>query len=162
MEIRRATTADIPAVQSVAEASWEHDYPELLSRETAVDGVHEWYSEDRVETEIDEEDSLVLLAERNDDVAGFVHAAWSGDEGDVLRVYVDPDHRGDGVGSALLESAVASLFERDIERVRAMVLSENEAGNQFYRDHGFENVGDTSKTEIAGERYEENAYALRR
>ena len=166
MEIRQATPEDIAAVQRIAERSWEHDYPDILSRESVVVGVHEWYSEERLDDELGRSDAVVLVADRQGEVVGFVHAAWAnGDdgpsrEGDVLRVYVDPDHRGEAVGSALLETAVATLFERDVERVRAMVLAENAPGKAFYRSHGFEREEGSNETQIAGERYEEHSYVL--
>lgn len=168
MEIRLATSGDVGAVQRVAEHSWEHDYPDILSRESIVEGVHEWYSEERLDDEFDRSDAAVLVADRQGEVVGFVHAAWADGadgpsrEGDVLRVYVDPDHRGKAVGSALLETAVATLFERDVERIRAMVLAENDPGKAFYRSHGFEREEGSNETEIAGERYEEHSYVLAR
>lgn len=162
MEIREASRGDLPAIQAIAEASWEVDYPDVLSRESAVEGAHEWYAGARMESELHAANSLLLVAERDGEVVGFAHAAWSGDDGDVMRVYVNPDDRGDGVGSALLESAVATLFERDVDRVRAMVLAANEPGKTFYRSHGFEPAGESHETTIAGERFEEQVFALER
>ncbi len=162
MNVREATDDDVPSIQRVAERSWEHDYPGILSRETLVEGVHEWYSDGRLGDELAKSDSHLLVAERNGAVAGFVHAVLAGDEGDVLRVYVDPDHRGEAVGSALLEAAVATMFEHGAVHVRAMVLAENEPGQAFYRSHGFEREDESDETEIAGERYEEYRYVLGR
>lgn len=162
MDVRQATPADVGAIQRVAERSWTADYPEITSRESAVEGVHEWYSEQRLADEIDRSDAVVLVAEREGTVVGFAHAAWSGRQGDVMRVYVDPDHRDQGVGSALLESTVATLFERDVEEVRAMVLADNEPGNEFYREHGFERLAETHDTRIADEFYEERVWKLAR
>lgn len=162
MEIRTATPDDVGAIQTVAERSWTTDYPDIVSRETADEGVHEWYSDERVREEIDRPDADVLVATVDDDVVGFVHAVWTGEEGDVLRVYVDPERRGDGIGSALLETAVDRLFEAEVEHVRAMVLADNDPGQAFYRSHGFERLDETHRTEIAGEYYEEAAYRLER
>ena len=162
MEIRHATGEDAESIESVAETSWEHEYPDVLSREAAVEGANEWYAEGRMASELSQSDAVVLVAEREGAVVGFTHAAWSGDEGDVMRVYVDPNHRGEGVGSALLETAVATLFERDVDRVRAMVLAENDPGKAFYRSHGFEPEEGSHETVIAGERFEESAYVLER
>ncbi len=162
MDLRQATPDDLEAIQRVAERSWTADYPAFTSRESAVEGVHEWYSERRLHEEIDRPDAVVLVAERVGDVVGFAHAAWSGQQGDVMRVYVDPDHRGQGVGSALLESTVATLFERDVEEVRGMVLADNEPGNEFYRSHGFERLEETHETRIADEFYDEHVWKLAR
>jgi ribosomal protein S18 acetylase RimI-like enzyme len=83
------------------------------------------------------------------------------DEGHVLRLYVDPEHRRRGVGSRLLERACEELFERGTDRVFALVLADNERGNAFYRDHGFEKV-DENETTIAGASFRENTFALER
>jgi len=162
MEVRGATTADVSAVERVAEAAWAHDYPDVLSRETVVAGVHEWYDADAVRAELDHVDASLLVAEGDDGVVGFVHAAWTGREGTVTRVYVHPDHREQAVGSALLETAVATLFEQGVETVRATVLADNEPGQAFYRSHGFERVDGTDQTEIAGESFAEYTFVLER
>lgn len=162
MEIRHATREDLPEIEAVAEASWEADYPDVFTRESAVESAHEWYSEESMEGELVQSDGVILVADRDGGVIGFAHAAWTGDEGDVMRVYVDPDHRGQAIGSALLETAVATLFERDVDRIRAMVLAENEPGKAFYRSHGFEREDETHETVIAGDRYEEYSYVLTR
>lgn len=162
MEIRRATRGDLSAIEAVAEASWQADYPEVFTRESAVEGAHEWYAQERMADELVQSDAVILVAEKDGEVVGFVHAAWTGNEGDVMRVYVDPDHRGRAVGSALLETAVATLFERDVERVRAMALAANEPGRAFYRSHGFEREDETYQTRIGGERYEEYGFVLER
>lgn len=160
MEIRDATVEDSEAIQRVAERSWRADYPEIVSRETAAEGVTEWYSADVVREEIERPDARVSVATVDGDVVGFVHAIWTDAEGDVLRLYVDPDHRGEGIGSALLERTVDRLFDEGVDAVAAMVLADNEPGKEFYRAHGFERVGESTQTEIAGEYYEEATFRL--
>lgn len=160
MTVREATEDDVAAVQRVAERSWEQDYPDILSRETAVEGVHEWYSEERIERELESADARLFVAERAEEVVGFAHTVVAGEEGDVLRLYVDPDHRGEGVGASLLDEAVEYLFEQGVDRVKAMVLVDNEAGNQFYRSHGFEPARESHETEIGGEFYGERTWVL--
>lgn len=162
VDVRPATRDDIGGIVRIAERSWEHDYPDILSRETAAEGVHEWYSEGRLASELRGEDARIFVAEDGDGVMGFVHTARTDGEGDVLRLYVDPGHRGEGIGSALLDRAVEYLFDRGAERVRAMVLAANEPGHEFYRTQGFERAPETEETEIAGDRYEEHAYVLER
>jgi ribosomal protein S18 acetylase RimI-like enzyme len=162
MEVRRATTEDVSAIERVAEVAWQRDYPDVLSREIAVDGVHEWYDEGAISSELDHTDAAVLVAETDGGVVGFAHAAWTGSEGSVIRVYVDPEHRGRAVGSALLETAVATLFEQGVDVVRAMVLADNEPGQAFYRSHGFRRVEGSRETVIAGETFAEYTFVLER
>ena len=93
------------------------------------------------------------------EVVGFAHAVVTDGEATILRVYVHPEARGDGVGTGLLETTIEAAWERAADRVRAMVLSSNEPGNAFYDNAGFEPV-ETGETVIAGERYEERTYEL--
>lgn len=158
MDVREATADDVPAVGRVAERSWETDYPDIVSRETASEGVAEWYAEDRVRRELDSAETAVLVAERDDEVVGFAHAVWGTEEGTVLRIYVDPDHRRAGVGTELLAATVDRLHEEGVDRVKATVLAANEPGNDFYRERGFEPLPESRETEIGGEYYEERVW----
>lgn len=161
MTVREATHEDVAGIRRVARASWETDYPDILSRETATEGVEEWYAPERIEEELDAPRSLVLVAVE-DTVVGFAHAVGSGDDtGHLLRLYVHPDDRGEGVGRRLFEHARDALFERGVDRVEAMVLADNDLGNAFYQDLGLEKVGE-GETTIGSETHRENRYALDR
>lgn len=162
MEIRTATDADAAAIVEVAERSWERDYPDIVSRETATEGVTDWYDEGGIAEEIDRADAVVLVAERDDEVVGFVHGIYSEGTGHLLRVYVKPDHRGEGVGAALVEAGTDRLFDCGADSVRAMVLADNEPGNAFYRSLGFDRQEETYRTEVAGEFYEERVWVSER
>lgn len=157
MTIREAATDDAEAITAIARKSWSHDYPDILSRDTAEQGVEEWYAPETISTEIDSDDAVVPVAERDDEVVGFAHAVEDETGGTVLRVYVAPDHRGDGIGSDLLDYARQRLVDRGVGRLRAMVLAENEPGNEFYRELGFE-LRERNETHIGGETYRENVY----
>ncbi|WP_255191319.1 GNAT family N-acetyltransferase [Natronobeatus ordinarius] len=160
MEYRDAGRDDVEAIQRIARASWERDYPDILSRETAAaEAVEEWYGREAIERELETPGSALLVAEDDDEVVGFSHAVVSGGEATILRVYVHPAYRHEGVGSGLLERTIDEATDRAAERVRAMVLSANEPGDAFYRSVGFEPV-DTGETVIDGEPYEETVYEL--
>lgn len=161
MNVRRATADDVEAVRRVARAAWEADYPDILSRETVEDGVEEWYDPDLLARDLRRSGTEVLVAETDEGVVGFAHALWNREEGDLLRLYVHPDHRLSGVGGALLDATEERLFDRGVERVRAMVLAANEVGNAFYESRGFD-FDDEGETTIGGRAYAENAYVLER
>ncbi|KAA9398713.1 GNAT family N-acetyltransferase [Haloarcula sp. CBA1130] len=160
MTVRLATPGDVTAINQVASAAWETDYPRL-TQETVEDGVGDWYSPEQIESELVESQTLLLVFEREERVVGFAHATWHETDrvGYILRLYVHPDYRREGIGRALLERTCTELFEHDIDRVNAMVLSANEPGAEFYEQFGFEFV-DESETEIGGERYPESRYVL--
>lgn len=166
MEIRAARPADTSEIAAVAEASWETDYPEIVSRETLERGVEEWYATDRIEDAIADGATKILVAEADPDVdsgsqsvVGFLHAVVEPNVGHLLRLYVHPDHRRGGVGRDLFHHAETLLFGRGVDRIEAMVLAENDAGNEFYRSLGFRQA-DTQETRIADETVAENRYVL--
>lgn len=161
MDIHEASSADIEAIRRVAERSWEHDYPEILSRETATAGVDEWYGADRLDAALADPKNHVLVAEHEETVAGFAHAIVDGEDGVILRLYVDPAHRQSGVGTALFDAVAATLFDYEIETIRAMVLADNTPGNDFYRGLGFQQVA-TDETTVAGDTFAEHVYELTR
>jgi GNAT superfamily N-acetyltransferase len=57
--------------------------------------------------------------------------------GEVLAIYVDPDRQGAGVGSALLERAVAELRHAGHERATLWTFGDNVRATAFYERHGW-------------------------
>lgn len=87
----------------------------------------------------------LLVAREDDDVVGFVlfdqqvgDYEQDADRGLVRYIYVRPSHRGEGIGSALLERAETRLFEGGADTVALEVLATNDAARRFYRRHGYE------------------------
>ncbi|AUV83618.1 N-acetyltransferase [Salinigranum rubrum] len=160
MSIRQATREDVDAVRAVAERSWRTDYRPALTRETVETAVNDWYAPERIEAELGAERTLVLVAEA-DEIVGFSHATWSDEDatGYILRIYVDPDHRRERIGRALLERTCADLGAEGVERINAMVLAANEPGADFYEHFGFE-FADERTTTIGEETYPERRYVL--
>lgn len=168
MDLREATNDDVEGVRSVARRSWETDYPAILNRESIDQAVESWYAPERLRFDAQSDDALLLVAtDDTEGVAGFAHAVESEGEGEdenvdvatLLRLYVDPDHRGRGVGTRLLDAVRDRLDERGCTRLEAMVLERNELGNAFYRSYGFERdrIGTTT---IEGETHDEVVYVL--
>lgn len=154
MEIHPATPADVPALRSIARRSWERD--PALTRETATESVEEWYDEEQLRADIAASDLLVLVAV-TDAVVAFSHSVVDPPVGTVLRLYVDPDYRRQGIGLHLLDATRSELAGRGVDRVRAMVLAANDPGAAFYRADGFERRS-TGETVIGGDTYPEHVY----
>jgi ribosomal protein S18 acetylase RimI-like enzyme len=161
---REATRADVSAIRDVARDTWERDYPAVLNRESVADTVEEWYAADQLAADVGRGDAIVLVAEidpsdeeADADVVGFVHAIVDGDCGSLLRAYVHPDDRGEGIGRALVDAALDAFRDRGCDRAEAMVLARNDPGNAFYRTLGFEHVN-TDTTTIGGNGYDERVY----
>lgn len=89
-------------------------------------------------------DDRVLVA-RGDDVLGFVMFTIEQHpyERDVSRglvenLFVVPEARDRGVGSALLRAAEAVLADRGVDAVALEVLADNEGARRFYRRAGYD------------------------
>lgn len=160
MEVRQATTNDADDIREVARASLEASYSHFLDEDTIDSALAEWYGSGSLETEMNREDSLFLVAEDDDEVVGFVQSAIVGDDGavgEVLWIHVSPDHRGREIGATLLEGAEAELVDRGAIRLRGLVLAENETGNEFYENHGYAEAGDRD-VDVGGETHAERTW----
>ncbi|EMA37857.1 GNAT family N-acetyltransferase [Halobiforma nitratireducens] len=158
MEIRPATVDDREAIREVARDTW-HDTYEELDDDTVDETIDDWYGEDVLERALSAAGTALLVAETDDGIVGFTHGVVHGDEGDVLRMYVHPDHQRDGVGTALHERLRDDLEDFNMNRMRAIDFASNEGGRAFYEGLGFEKTGE-GDVEIGGEKRDEVVYTL--
>ena len=89
-------------------------------------------------------DGLAFVARPDDRIVGFCSLALEtgGFERDVQRgvvenLYVEPDVRGEGLGSALLAAGEHRLEERGAERLAVEIMVADEDVWAFYEDHGY-------------------------
>jgi ribosomal protein S18 acetylase RimI-like enzyme len=57
--------------------------------------------------------------------------------GEVLALYVDPDHQGRGAGRVLMDAAVAALRAGGAGEIRLWVLEKNAPARGFYERYGY-------------------------
>lgn len=74
-------------------------------------------------------------------VLGYVVAWFAGGEGEIANLAVDPDVRGRGVGSALLDAALEEARRQGAAQVFLEVRSSNLRARQLYESRGFTEVG---------------------
>ncbi|MFD1587020.1 GNAT family N-acetyltransferase [Halorientalis brevis] len=161
MTIREASESDVDGIHDVAQASWETDYPDILSRETVEEGVKEWYDTDNLREAVRDSRTRLFVADEDEGVVGFVHGILSNeDEGHILRLYVHPDHRKQGLGRQLFERVHTDLTDHGVDQLYAMVLADNDLGEAFYQSLGFEKTGE-SETTIGGNAYRESTFVLK-
>ncbi|MFW6003049.1 MAG: GNAT family N-acetyltransferase [Halanaeroarchaeum sp.] len=159
MDVRNATPEDAPAIESVARKSLLGSYTGALDDDTIEDAVEEWYGGDRLHDLLEMETEHFLVAEMDGDLVGFAEMTVSDatDVGAIQWLHVDPEYRGEGVGSALLDAAEADLLDRGVARVEGAVLAANVDGINFYEDQGYVRGAD-QETNIAGETFTERRY----
>lgn len=140
VHVRRATDADIPllAEHRTALRVFEHGLP-AYQHDFAVGVTAKTYAE-----LFSGGDLLGWIVERDGDVAGSV-CAWlrrmlphvDGTrplEARIQAMFIVPEYRRSGCGTALLEAVLAELRERSVRRV---YLHPSEAGRHFYPAFGF-------------------------
>ncbi|WP_135823978.1 GNAT family N-acetyltransferase [Halorussus ruber] len=179
MEIREATNDDISTIQSLAREAWTKAYADTVPESVIEDAVGEWYAEETMTRIIGDDEQVCLVAtdDESADIVGFAHGATdngersdasrtsedersesSGRKGDILRLYVHPDRWHEGIGSGLLDAIEERLTDMGAESMQAMVLADNEMGNTFYEERGFEKT-DEAETQLDGTTRTENVYA---
>lgn len=85
-----------------------------------------------------------LLVARDPEVVGFVSFgpetdgfATDVDRGVVENIFVVPERRGEGIGTALLTAAEDRLREAGADAVSLEVMADNAAARRFYERHGY-------------------------
>ena len=138
MKVREATVDDRETVAEIATRSLETSYS--LNPSTIESAVAEWYGEGNFEETL--EDAIVLLAEDGGETVAFSESivVTEGGQGDLHWLHVHPDHRGSGVGSALLARSIAVLGTHGADTVKLEVRRSNEGAKRLYREFGFDSL----------------------
>ncbi|MGT2425988.1 ribosomal protein S18-alanine N-acetyltransferase [Amnibacterium kyonggiense] len=84
-----------------------------------------------------------IVAEADGGVVGYaaVLAPRGSGDADVLTIAVTAEHRGEGIGAALLEHMLATASDRGARRVFLEVRADNPVAQHLYASRGFEVVG---------------------
>ena len=87
--------------------------------------------------------AYVAVARENesDAVLGYVVAWFAADEGEIANLAVREPTRRRGIGSALLDGALAEGLRRGAINMYLEVRESNEAARRLYASRGFEEIG---------------------
>lgn len=160
MDIREATTADTEPIRSIARDSLSSSYTDFLDADTIEQAVDQWYDDDTLSDLTESDTALFLVVDDGDGPIAFSQSELVGDGttiGHILWLHVHPDDRGGGTGVRLLVRTREELREIGAERIYGFVLEDNDQGNQFYADNGFERA-DTREVEVGDETYTETVF----
>ncbi len=123
--IRAGRPADLDEVEAIERASFGDPWPRrALGRELLADAMR-----------------LPLVAVSGAGVIGYLMAWRQVDELHVLNLAVAPAGRRRGIASRLLAAAVADALARGMVAVTLEVRESNDGAREFYRRHGFADVG---------------------
>ena len=143
--VRRAASGDMAVVGRLGELlvrlHHEFDPDRFLADDRPLAGTYARF----LEAERQRDDVAVFVAERGQDIVGYVYAAVEGRSWKELRdvagfihdVVVDEQVRGRGVATALVDAAIAWLSERQVPRVMLWTAPQNEPAQRLFAGLGF-------------------------
>jgi len=122
--IRSAAGDEIAAVLELWRAAEAHaatgSHPAGLAQLLASDG------------------EALIVAELGGRIVGSLIAAWDGWRGNFYRLAVHPDHRREGLATALVREGECRLRECGAERLTAIVAEEDCGAREFWTAAGYE------------------------
>ncbi|HRE07846.1 MAG TPA: GNAT family N-acetyltransferase [Opitutaceae bacterium] len=121
------TVADLPAAREL----W-----------AAAEGVElaEGDSVSELSAYLDRNPHLSQIAELDGRVVGAVLAGHDGRRGFLYHLAVDHERRGSGLGTALVDRALAALKAAGVVRVLILVARDNPSGRRFWSNRGWEGL----------------------
>jgi ribosomal protein S18 acetylase RimI-like enzyme len=160
MNVREPTAADHDRIAAVAESAMTSSYqlsPQEIERITA-----EQFGDDALAAKRERESIHLRVVETEADVdeptvVGYVEGRVDEPWGTLEWLFVEPEHRGGGVGTALFEAGREALEAAGAEQLRGQTLEANAAGQEFFEAFGLEQAGDR-RVEIGDETLTENVY----
>jgi ribosomal protein S18 acetylase RimI-like enzyme len=152
VEISRGSAADIPSLEPLWVAVHHRHAESMPELAPYVSDAQTWEQERAIYQELlAKPDTLLLLARVDSALIGYalahvapvretwIYDTWETGEqiAEVESIGVLPEHRGAGIGSALLDELDREFAARGIGDVILGVLPGNEAAMRLYRRRGF-------------------------
>ncbi|MEO5814637.1 MAG: GNAT family N-acetyltransferase [Gemmatimonadaceae bacterium] len=98
-----------------------------------------------LESQLEESNIVILVAENDGEVVGYIYAGVEGVDYMSLRgpagvlydIVVDSAHRGHGIGRLLLDATIAVLEARGVPRIVLSTAERNESAQRLFARAGF-------------------------
>jgi len=137
MEIRTATKDDIPAMAELLHQLFaiESDFTPDYQKQTRG-----------LELLIERPSAIIFVAEINGEVMGMctiqriISTAMGMEVGAVEDLIIDVDHRGTGIGSALMRAAERWAAQKKLGRLQLRADKDNGPALCFYRQQGWKHT----------------------
>ena len=148
--IRPARAADAAALSEFAERVFDEVFAPSNDEGDMASYLSEAFSPDIQRAEITATDSIVLLAERGGQLAGYLHIAPApvpecvagGSAVELKRLYVEPALHGRGIGRQLLDEGLRRARGAGARCVWLGVWENNTKAQSFYTREGFSRAGE--------------------
>lgn len=145
VKVRGATPEDLTSIAVIARRAIPGAYHHLLSPRTIATWLEAAYNEEAVRRSW--EDHPIFVALDEEDLIGFADAYDDDGAVTIGALFTDPDSRGQGAGTALVDAIQRAAGDRP---VTADVMLGNHLGERFYEHLGFV-PGETIPGDLFGE-----------
>jgi ribosomal protein S18 acetylase RimI-like enzyme len=136
--IRPATPADVAGVAEVARHTWEATYANSVAPHNRQQFLDRAYSHQALGEAIEHEGGCFFVALGGKTVVGFAQYLRRFDgQGELVRIYVHPDHQRRGIGRCFLAMGLAALAAMGVTHCYVSVEENNTAARLFYERSGF-------------------------
>lgn len=136
--IRPATPADVNGIIQVARYTWDVTYAQSVAAHNRHTFLDRAYDAQTLREAITRELGWFFVALHLESVVGFAQYVRRSDgQGELVRMYVHPDHQRRGVGRSLLAIGLAKMDATGIHECYVSVEENNAAARAFYERFGF-------------------------
>lgn len=140
LNTRKASTEDIPLLQSLSHTIWHQVYPGIVTVGQIDYMLNMMYSNDALHVQMNEKGHVFLVLEWMDEAVGFVSYSINKPE-DPLRyrihkLYVQPTLHGKGIGKAAVQTVAEDIAKKGGKQIELNVNKRNPAVG-FYEKIGF-------------------------
>lgn len=164
--IEPASPSDAAALAALSIEVWIGTYLKQGISRFFAEYVLSEFTTSRMEDMLTDTSQHVLVSRNADGIDGFIRLSFGAVapvEGDfdteIATFYVQPRHHGSGVGTALLNAALAACRARGVTRVWLATNAQNTPAIDYYLRQGFTQVGETH-FRVQDQAYLNNVYGL--
>ena len=117
------------------------DYLEVIDlwKSTEGIGINDYDdSKKSIKKFLEKNPNSCFVAEYNKKIIGTILGGNDGRRALIYHLMVKPEHRKNGIGKKLLENVEKGLKKEGIKKVYLTTFKENEIGNRFWENNGYE------------------------
>lgn len=148
--VRIAVEHDAAAIAALSIEVWIGTYLRHGISSTFADYVLDTFTPQKTAAFLSDPSQRVWVSENAEGIDGFIRLAAASEapvadcpDSEIVTFYVQPRHHGTGIGTALLNTALAFARRQEAAGVWLSTNAQNTPAIEFYRRKGFTHIGHT-------------------
>ncbi|MBC9796383.1 GNAT family N-acetyltransferase [Sinomicrobium weinanense] len=144
IEIHKATTGDIPAIQQVARQTWPDTFKDILTEEQIAYMLNMMYSTASLAEQMEQKGHLFFLAQEEGRCLGFVSCETGYNNSaktKIHKIYILPETQGRGVGKKLIRKSAEVAREKG-DVILSLNVNKYNPAIGFYERIGFKKTAE--------------------